>query len=256
VLRQARHQAGLSSDELGDKVGCSGATIRSVECGHRVPKPDLATGLDRFFGYPKVFELMEEKLRDLPFPASYRPFLPYERAARVLRIFEHTLVPGLLQTPDYARAVLSRKPHTTEDEIENLLAARLTRQETLNREDPPLVYALLDEAVLNRPIGPAIVMHGQLLRLADLATWPNISIQVIPYSAGGHVGLLGAFVIAEAADMSSIAFLENAADGQTLGDTDRVAQIVASFDALRGDALTVAASRDLILKVSEERWSK
>jgi hypothetical protein len=115
------------------------------------------------------------------------------------------------------------------------------------------MYALVDEAVLHRPIGGPEVMHGQVAHLADLATWPNISIQVIPYSAGGHVGLLGAFVIAEAADMSATAFLENAADGQTIEDTDRVAQIVACFDAVRGDALAVAASRDLIMK-AEEKW--
>ena len=256
ALREARHKAGLSSDELSAKVGYSGATIRSVESGHRVPRPELAKALDQFFGYPKFFEMMEEKLRDLPFPASYRPFVPYERAARVLRIFQHVLVPGLFQTPEYGRAVLSKKPHATGDEIENLLGLRLARQEILTRDDPPLVYALLDEAVLNRPIGPTEVMHGQLLHLADLATWPNISIQVIPYSAGGHVGLLGAFVIAEAVDMSATVFLENAADGQTLEDTDHVSQIVAQFDALRGEALTVGLSRDLIVKVAEERWTE
>jgi transcriptional regulator with XRE-family HTH domain len=256
MLREARHKAEMTSDDLGDKLGYSGALVRSVESGHRVPKPDFARRADQFFGYPGFFEMVEVRLRDLPFPASYRPFVPYERAARVLRIFEHVLVPGLLQTEEYARAVLGKKPHAGEDEIENLLAARLARQETLTREDRPLVYALVDEAVLNRPIGPAGVMHGQLMHLADLAAWPTISIQVVPYAAGGHIGLLGAFVIAEAADMSAAAFLENAADGQTVEDTDRVAQVVACFDALRGDALTVAASRELIAKVAEERWTK
>jgi malonyl CoA-acyl carrier protein transacylase len=207
----------------------------------------MAKGLDQFFDYPGFFEMTEERLRDLPFPESYRPFVPYERAARVLRIFEHVLVPGLLQTEDYARAVLRKKPHTTEDELENLLAARLARQETLTRDDPPLLYALLDEAVLHRPISTPDVMHAQVMHLADLATRRNISIQVIPYSAGGHIGLLGAFVIAEAADMSATGYLENAADGQTVEDTDRVAQTVASFDALRGEAVTVGASRDLIV---------
>jgi transcriptional regulator with XRE-family HTH domain len=256
MLREARHKAGLSSDELGDKLGYAGATIRSVESGHRVPKPDLAKRADAFFGYPGFFEMVEARLRDLPFPASYRPFVPYERTARVLRLFEHVLIPGLFQTPEYAQAVLSKKPHTTEDEVENLLAARLTRQEILTRHDPPLVYAMLDEAVLHRPVGSATVMHGQLVHLADLAVQVNVSIQVVPYSAGAHIGLLGAFVIAEAGDMSATVFLENVADGQTVEDTDRVAQVVAHFDALRGEALTVGASRDLILKVAEERWTQ
>jgi hypothetical protein len=117
------------------------------------------------------------------------------------------------------------------------------------------VYALLDEAVLHRPVGSAEVMRDQLGYLAELASRVKISIQVVPYSAGAHIGLAGAFVIAEAADMSATVFLENAADGQTLEDTDRVLQVVASFDALRGEALTVGASRDLIVKVAAERWT-
>jgi transcriptional regulator with XRE-family HTH domain len=255
VLREARHRAGLSSDELGDKLGYSGATIRSVESGHRVPKPDLAKRADEYFAYPRVFELMEEKLRDLPFPASYRPFVPHERAARVLRIFEPTLVTGLFQTPEYARAVLGKRPHVSDDEVENLLAARLARQEILTRDDPPLVYLVTDEAVLHRPIGSAEEMHAQLMHLADLATWRNTSIQVVPYGAGGHIGLLGAFTIAEMPDSSATVYLENVADGQTIEDSDRVAQVETCFDALRGDALSVSASRELILKVAEERWN-
>jgi transcriptional regulator with XRE-family HTH domain len=254
VLREARHKTGLSSDELGDKLGYSGATIRSVESGHRVPKPDLAKRADEFFGFPKIFEIMEERLRDLPFPASYRPFVPHEKAARVLRIFEPALVTGLFQTPEYARAVLGKRPHASEDEVENLLAARLARQETLTRDDPPLVYALLDEAVLHRPVAATEEMHAQLMHLADLATWRNISVQIVPYSSGGHIGLLGAFTIAEMPDMSTIVYLENAADGQTVEDSDHVSQIVALFDSLRGEALPVGASRDFILKVAEEQW--
>jgi hypothetical protein len=132
---------------------------------------------------------------------------------------------------------------------------RLARQEVLARENPPLIYLLMDESVLYRPVASAEVMHAQLTYLAELSTWPNISIQVVPYSAGGHVGLLGSFTVAEASDGSVSAFLVTTADGQTIEDSEQVAQIVANFDALRGDALTVVASRDLILKVAEETWN-
>jgi transcriptional regulator with XRE-family HTH domain len=255
ALRQARRKAGLSSDDLGAKLGYSGALIRSIESGHRTPSPDLAARADEFFGFPGIFAMMEERLRDLPFPVSYRPFVPHEKAARVLRISEPVLVTGLCQTPGYARAVLGKRPHTTDDEVENLLAARLARQEILTRDEPPLVYVLLDEAVLHRPVASAELMHEQLMHLADLATWPHISIQVVPYSAGGHIGLLGAFTIAEMEDMSVIVFLENAGDGQTGQDRDQVSQIMARFDAVRGEALPVGASRDLIMKAAEERWT-
>ena len=127
-------------------------------------------------------------------------------------MFEPALVTGLCQTPEYAHAVLGKRPHTTDDEVENLLAARLARQEILTRDDPPLLYVLLDESVLHRPVAAGDVMHAQLMRLADLATWRNISVQVIPYAAGGHIGLLGAFTIAEMPDMSVTVYLENAAE--------------------------------------------
>ena len=86
----------------------------------------------------------------MPYPASFRPFSAYEAGARSLRLFEHVLVPGLLQTADYARAVLSTRPHTSADEIEELVTARLARQALLARADPPLLYVLLDEGVLHR----------------------------------------------------------------------------------------------------------
>ena len=107
-------------------------------------------------------------MRDLPFPASFRPFAAYEAEATALYVFQHSLVPGLLQTPGYARAVLATRPNTTEDEIDNLVEARLARQAVLNREDPPppLLWALVDEGVLHRPVAPTEVMHDQLMDLA------------------------------------------------------------------------------------------
>jgi DNA-binding XRE family transcriptional regulator len=254
VLREARHKAGLNSDELGAKLGYSGATIRSIESGHRTPRSDLAKSADEFFGYPGIFAMMEERLRDLPFPASYRPFVPHEKAARVLRIFEPTVVTGLLQAPEYARCVLAARPHTSDDEVENLLAARMARQEILAADDPPLVYVLLDEAVLHRQVGTAEVMREQLTHLMEVSQRVNVTLQVIPFTAGPHIGLQGGFTIAEMPDSSSIVFLDNVADGQVSENEEIVSQVTQRFDALRAEALPKGASRDLIRKVAEERW--
>jgi hypothetical protein len=152
--------------------------------------------------------------------------------------------------------VLDKRPNTTDDGIEDLLQLRMARQEILSRDDAPLVYLLMDESVLHRQAGTAEVMYPQLVHLAVMAARPNVSIQVVPYSTGAHIGLLGAFTIAEAPDMSVTVYLENSADGQTLTREDeRVSQVIANFDALRGDALTVAASRDLIVEASE-KWKQ
>jgi transcriptional regulator with XRE-family HTH domain len=254
VLKEARHKAGLSSDELGAKLGYSGALIRSIESDNRSPKPELAKAADEFFGYPKVFQMMEERLRDLPFPESYRPFVPHERAARVLRIFTPNLVPGLFQTPEYARAVLSKKPHTTKDELENLLSARLARQEILTADAAPLVYAVTDETALHRQLGSADVMREQLLHLVEASQQVNITLQVIPLTAGAHIGLQGGCVIAEAADRSSTVFQDNISDGQVSENEDILSQVTQRFEALRADALSQGASADLIRKIAEELW--
>lgn len=251
VLREARHKAGLSSDELGKALGYSGSMIRAVESGHRVPRPDFAKRVDEFFGYPAIFQLMQERLRDLPFPASYRPFVPHERAARTLRIFEHSLVPGLFQTPEYARFVLAKRPHISDDELENLHAARLSRQEILSGEDAPLVYAVLDEAVLHRQVGSADVMRGQLCHLVDLSRRTNMTLQVIPFSVAAHIGLHGGFVIADGPDGDHAVFLDNVAGGQVSENEETVSLVTQRFDALRADALAKDPSRDLIIEMAE-----
>jgi len=143
-LRAARQHAGLTRDELSAKVNYSSSLIGMIETGRRVPSRDLAERLDEVFGPDRgTFARLETGLRDLPYPASFRPFSAYEAGARSLRLFEHVLVPGLLQTADYARAVLSTRPHTSADEIEELVTARLARQALLTRADPPLLYVLL-----------------------------------------------------------------------------------------------------------------
>lgn len=266
-LKAARAQMGWSSEELADKLGYSASMVRMVESGNRAAQADFARRCDKVFrtaGYrenpdgtvsPGSFMRMEARQRDLPLPSSYRPFVPHEESARTLRIGEHSLVTGLFQTPDYARAVLAKRPRTTPDEVEGMVEARLKRQQILTKDGAPMVYALMDESALHRQVAPAEVMHAQLLHLADLATRPNISIQIVPYSAGGHIGLVGSFTIAEAADRSVIVWLENSAEGHTAEDADSVATVIANFEALRGESLTVAASVDLILKVANERWN-
>ena len=123
-LRAARQHAGLTRDELSAKVNYSSSLIGMIETGRRVPSRDPAERLDEVFGPDRgTFARLETGLRDLPYPASFRPFSAYEAGARSLRLFEHVLVPSLLQTADYARAVLSTRPHTSADEIEELVTA-------------------------------------------------------------------------------------------------------------------------------------
>src|SRR5205823_7882045 len=150
----------------------------------------------------------------------YTTLFRSETEATALYVFEHSLVPGLLQTPAYARAVLATRPNTAEDEIDNLVAARLARQAVLTRDDPPapLLWTLIDEGVLHRPVAPAEVMHDQLMYLVQMSRRPNVTIQVVPYSEGGHTGLLGAFTIADLNGSPGTVNVEDITDGRVFED--------------------------------------
>jgi transcriptional regulator with XRE-family HTH domain len=254
-LRAHRSAAGMGQDELAAKVTYSASLIAMIETGKRNPSRDLAKRLDSVFGVPGTFARLEGRLRNVPFPASFRPFVAHEEEARSLRWYEHSIVPGLLQTERYARAVLSTRPDTTEEEIEELVEARLRRQDILNREEPPRLYILLDEAVLHRGVGESDLMSDQLAHLVEQSHRSYITIQVVPYSAGAHSGLLGAFVIAEVDDAPPIAYLETAAEGETVEEPSVVAHVALTFDTLRSDALPQGASRDVIVKVVQQRWT-
>jgi hypothetical protein len=165
--------------------------------------------------------------------------------------FEHSLVPGLFQTPEYARFVLAKRPHIADDELETLLSTRLLRQEILTGDDAPLLYIVLDEAVLHRRVGSAEVMHNQLSYLVDLSRRANVTLQVIPFSVAVHIGLHGGFVIADGPDGDHTVFLDNVAGGQVSENEETVSLVTQRFDALRADALAREPSRDLIIEMAE-----
>jgi transcriptional regulator with XRE-family HTH domain len=255
-MKAAREQRGWSQADLAERIPYSLSTISMVEALHRAPAKDFALHLDNAFGTPGTFARLEARLRDLPFPASFRPFAAYEAEATALYTFQHSLIPGLLQTPDYARTVLATRPNTAEDEIDNLVTARLARQAILKREDPPapLLWALIDEGALYRPVAPADVMYEQLMYLVEMSRRPNITVQVVPYSAGGHTGLLGAFVIADMDSSPGILYVEDIADGRVFEDPRTVSLVTLRYKSLQSETQPKGASRELIARVAEERW--
>jgi transcriptional regulator with XRE-family HTH domain len=253
-LQAARAKASMSREQLGAQISYSASLVGMIETCRRVPSLDFAQRCDTAFETTGTFERMQAHLRTMPFPAWFRPFVEYEATAKALRSFEHALVPGLLQTREYARAVLATRPNTTEDETDERVTARLDRQAIWERDSPPLGWFVIDEAVLRREVGEPKVMHDQLMHLARMADQPNITVEVIPYGAGAHSGLLGAFVVAEFTDAPSIGYLETAAGGSIMEEPTVIAQLVLTFDTLRSESLPRRASHDLILKVAE-KWT-
>lgn len=231
------------------------------------PSQSLAKALDRAFktagfiedapGKPGTFERMWLKLRNISFPEPFRAYVEQEEKATTLRSCEHSLVPGLLQTEAYAYAVMSTRPGANEEDIESDVAVRMARQQILTGKDsrPPWLWVLLDESILYRPVASAQVMHDQCMRLVEMSRWPHITIQIVPYAAGGHSGLTGAFVIADFSDEPSIVYLADAGGSRVAEDAATVSRVALRFEALRSEALPKTASRDFMVKVAEERWT-
>ena len=267
-LRAHRAERGWTQADVAAKIMYSESLIAQVETCRKAATPELARALDRVFATPGfteeapdapgtagTFGRLVVRLRNLPFPASFRSFAPHEADATALYIFEHSLVPGLLQTEAYARAVFEGFPDVTEDVVTERLAGRLSRQAILDRDDPlpPMVCALIDQSALMREIGGPAVMRDQLAHLVTVSRRPNITVQIIP-NTDAHPGLLGAFTVADLGGSAGIVNLEDIADGRVTEDAATVSMVALRFHSLRGDALSKGASRDLIEGVIRERW--
>jgi hypothetical protein len=246
--------------DLGAVVPCDASTVSRVESGLLSPSERFAHACDESF--PQMSGWFTRFYHDSrrwggPYPRWFADWVDAERRATVLRTWEPLLVPGLLQTDEYSRALFKAWQTTgDEDEVENLVTARIDRQRIFDQPKPPSFWAVIDEGVLRRCIGGAKVMHDQLVHLAEAADRPMIRVHVIPAEAGAHNGLLGAFAIAGfAADIPGIVYFESPDEGATTKDPATVARIILTFDTMRSEALPRGASRDLIMRVAEEVWT-
>jgi transcriptional regulator with XRE-family HTH domain len=251
-----RKQRGWTQEELAARMLVSTSTIANIESGYRAPTPAQAAKADEVFGTPGTFQRHERRMRGIPFSAGFRPFQPHEAAARLIKTFQHSLVPGLFQTRAYAQAILEVNPETTAEDVKERVDGRMDRQAILFREDPPppRVHAILDEQVLHRNVGGPAVMAGQMEHLADLAILPRISIQVIP-AGRPHAGLLGAFVMAETGQAPAIVYLDSALDGQVVESAAKAEAMDVVFRALQMEALTGGASLTR-MKEAAQRWKE
>jgi transcriptional regulator with XRE-family HTH domain len=250
-LQAARARAALSRDELAARINYSPSLVGMVESMRRVPSLDFAQRCDDALATTGTFARLHAHLRTAPFPSWFRPFAQHEAEATALRTFQLVLVPGLLQTGEYARALLSTRVGATADDVDQLVTARLERQAILDRDDPPLLWVLIDEGALRRPVGGHEVMQAQVEHLVEMAGHPNVVIQVIPGEVGSHEGLNGAFVIAEFAKAPSIVYLETALTGLVVERPEDVAAVTLTYDTLKTEALPRAASLELLREVAK-----
>jgi transcriptional regulator with XRE-family HTH domain len=253
-----RDKAGLSRTELARQICKSASLVQAIELGQRAATPevtgDLEAALQTGGALRQLRNEMGNGLGYQVFPAWFQDWAIKEAEATTLRWYEPLLVPGLLQTEDYARAVFATRFRVTAEQIEERVAARKKRQETLAQQNPPSFWVILDEWVLRRLIGGRHIMCEQVHRLVAAAREPHIVIEVIPAGAGAHEGLTGAFAIADFEDVPSVGYQEGALRGQPVEDPKDIASLDLTWDILRGQTLPRGASLAL-LEETAKSWS-
>jgi transcriptional regulator with XRE-family HTH domain len=247
-LVAARTAAGLSQEALAEKIHYSPSLIAMIENGRRAPTLEFAERVDEALRTPGTFRRLQQHTRTMPLPSWFRPYAEIEAEATQLRSWQPLIIDGLLQTEEYARALLATWPNTSADVLEGLVSARMDRQAVLSQDKPPALWVIMDETVIHREVGGPQVMRRQLLHLAEMAERPNVAIELVPLAAGAHSGLTAPFAVAEADNVTRVGYLDTASTGYIIESTPAVNDLVFAFDHLRGEALTRRASRELILK--------
>jgi transcriptional regulator with XRE-family HTH domain len=248
-LRRLREQAGLTIEDVGEKLECSASKVSRIETGQVGVTPRDARDMLELYGAGEdqrsALVALAREARHKGWWHAYSEvftgsFVGLESEAASLRTFQALLVPGLLQTEDYTRAVMkAMRPDGHDSEIERRVAGRVQRQKLLHEETPPQYWAVIDEAVLWRTVGGQTVMREQLEHLVELATLPWVTLQVVPFQAGEHAGMEGAFLILgfpEQAD-PDVVYVEYTTAGVYLEQESDVARYTVMFDHLRAAAL-------------------
>ncbi|GIL26110.1 transcriptional regulator [Actinocatenispora comari] len=238
-LRRYRIEARLTQDELAQRVYCSSGLVSMIETGRRSPNKDFTKRCDEVLGTGGALMRLWPLLTREAYPSWFRPFVQMEATATAIHEFEVQAVPGLLQTADYARTVIGASwPPNSPDETDRQLAARLERQEILDRPSPPLLWAVLDEGVLRRPVGTPDVMRAQLQHLLKMAQRQHIRLQIMPFTAGVHAAMDGSYTVIDLPNREHVVYVEGPGGGRLVITPELVTQLRLRFDALRGLALS------------------
>jgi transcriptional regulator with XRE-family HTH domain len=263
ALRRLRADAGLTIDQVAEKLELSPSTISRMETATvGVKRRDVRELLNIY----EVSGAQREDLLQLATQSRKRPWwhdykIPQAREAGLeaeaatISQYSALLVPGLLQTEAYARAVLDAiRIDPKPDEIESRLRLRMDRRALLTEKDAPRYWVVLDEALLRRAVGGSTTMQAQLEHLVEVAALPSVTIQVLPYSTGAHAGMDGEFTIFSYRDPADpdVVYIENTGGDQYVEDADVTSRYVAIFEHLRAAALNPAESTRTLATIASE----
>jgi len=267
-LRRLREAHSLKLEEVAERLGLAPSTLSRIETGKAPTKSAyLSALLDQYqVDDPGVRKVLVDMAReghrkgwwsiyDDVLPSGFDIYVGLEAEASGLRSYETDVVHGLLQTTDYALAVLRElRPRDSEEQLQRVVDLRMRRQRLLD-QDPPLdLWLILDEGAIRRNVGGSAVMRRQLEQLVQASRWSNVTLQILSFASGAHAGLTGPFAILEFPERtdSDVAYTESVGGMIYLEKDREVRACVEAFDRMRAAALSPVASVDLIQQVSRE----
>jgi transcriptional regulator with XRE-family HTH domain len=266
-LRRLREAAGITPEQAGYEIRASRSKISRLENGRVKLKSRDVTDLLTLYGVTdedtrsKFLALVRQsntedwwrKYSDI-LPDWFETYVGLEAAAATIRSFEVQFVHGLFQTEDYARAVSRLRKTASDDEIERRVALRLKRQELLSRPNPPYIWSVMDEAVLRRAVGGPAVMRAQFKHLIEVAEFPHVTLQVVPFARGVHSGESGSFTVLrfEERYLPDLVYIEQLTGATYLDQRSDVEHYLAVVDELSTVALTPAGTTHFIEQVVRE----
>lgn len=248
-MKRLREAAGLSQAALGTRVGYTGKFIGLVETKKRRPNTKLSLSMDELFVVPSFFEALLPRIaEEAGLPPGFWEYVEEEARASQIRIYGQFVIPGLLQTPEYAREVMraGRKP----ERLEELVQTRMERKEIFNREDPPNVIVALEEGALRKVAGTREVTRGQLEQLVKYCHEPNFAVYVLKHSA--QVFPEGSFTVLSFEDSPDVGYEESVGGrGRLIEPGPQVTEFAVGFELIREQALPAAESEALIREILE-----
>jgi transcriptional regulator with XRE-family HTH domain len=259
-MKRLRAKLNMTQEQLAESAGYASSTVAAIESQHLLPSDDFAKNIDKALdadGHFERLQLLVEATSVLPW---FRDLVQTERKAVSIQNYETYLVPGLLQAEDYARhAVGATRPRLSDEEIQRAVTLRMTRQEILNQESPPRLWAIFDESALRREVGGKEVMRKQCDHLLVKGQLPHITIQVMPDSKGAVCAHGKAFMIltfnnAGKRPRPPMAYIEDMRTARYVREQDEVGIYSTTFDYLRSNAIDDQASADLIRGYRDERY--
>ncbi len=253
VLRMLRGRAGLSQEELGERMSYTGAAVSAVERCARPATDDFINAAEKALDAGGLLAAASKHLRLERYPAHFQGGVQLEQEALSVSSYCTQLIDGLLQTEGYARAVLGCAfPPLAEKEVEQLAGARMERKALFDREPACIVSVILEEVALRREVGDPGVMRDQYRYLLAYSTRPTVVLQVMPTSQGKHAGLQGPMKLIETPEQTTLVYMEGNGQSSLISQPDEVGVLARRYGMIRSQALRPEESLSLIAQLAGE----